>query len=248
MKRFENKIALVTGGANGLGENLVRRLVSEGAKVAVVDIEGDTIKKVCESMPEATFGVECDVRDKASVDAMVAKVVEHFGRIDILFNNAGIGIFKNFLDLTEQDWLEVINTNLNGAFRVGQAVAKEMIRLGVKGVIVNTSSNTAYRVTPFSGGYPASKAGIEQLTRIMSLELFPYGIRVNSVAPGSAMTRITEATRNNPEKYKKMIGKYSAGRFAKPEEVTSVMLFLASDEATYVHGANYLVDSGYVTN
>lgn len=132
MKRFENKIALVTGGANGLGENLVRRLVSEGAKVAVVDIEGDTIKKVCESMPEDTFGVECDVRDKASVDAMVAKVVEHFGRIDILFNNAGMGIFKNFLDLTEQDWLTVIDTNLNGAFRVGQAVAKEMIRLGVK--------------------------------------------------------------------------------------------------------------------
>lgn len=248
MKRFENKIVLVTGGANGLGENLARRLVAEGAKVVIADIEEDTTKTVCDSMPDDTFGIVCDVSKKDSVDAMVARAVEQYGRIDILFSNAGMGRFKNFLELTEDDWRSVIDTNLTGTFLVGQAVAKEMIRLGTKGVIVNTSSNTAFRVTPFSGAYASSKGGITQLTRIMSLELFPYGIRVNAVAPGSAMTRITEPTRNNPEKYRRMLGKYAVGRFATREEVTSVMLFLASDDASYVHGASYLVDSGYNTN
>ena len=248
MKRFEGKIALITGGANGLGETLARRLVSEGAKVIIADIEADTLKTVCDSMPGDAFGIVCDVSNKASVDAMVAEAVEHWGRIDILFNNARIGIFKNFLELTEEDWRRVIDVNLTGQFLVGQAVAKAMIRTETRGVIVNTSSNTQFRVTPFSGAYGPSKGGVGQLTRIMSLELFPHGIRVNAVAPGSAMTRITEATRNNTEKYKRMLAKYSAGRFATPEEVTSVMLFLASDDASYVHGESYVVDSGYITN
>lgn len=248
MKRFEDKIALVTGGANGLGENLVRRLLDEGARVAVADIEEDTLSTLCAELGDRVFGIPCDVSNKASVDAMVAKAVEHFGRIDILFNNAGIGRFKPFLELTEEDWTAVIGTNLNGAFFVGQAVGREMARLGTRGVIVNTASNTSFRVTPKAGAYAVSKGGIVQLTRIMSLELAPYGIRVNAVAPGSAMTRITEPTRNDPAKYRNMLTKYSAGRFAKPEEVTSVMLFLASDDASYVHGASYVVDSGYITN
>lgn len=248
MKRFENKIALVTGGANGLGADLVRRLVEEGARVAVADVEEDTARALCAKYPDAAFPVFCDVSDKASVDAMVAAVVEHFGCIDILFNNAGIGRFKSFMDITEEDWRVVIDTNLTGNFFVGQAVAREMIRLGTRGVVVNTSSNTAIRVTPFSAAYGPSKAAIVQLTRLMSLELQQYGIRVNAVCPGSAMTRITEPTRNNKEKYERMIKKYSVGRFARPEEVTSVMLFLASDEASYVHGAAYVVDSGYTTN
>ena len=141
MKRFEGKIALVTGGANGLGENLARRLVSEGAKVIIADIEEDTIKTVCDSMPDDFYGIVCDVSNKASVDAMVEKAVARWGRIDILFNNAGIGIFKNFLDLTEDDWRRVIDVNLTGEFLVGQAVAKAMIKTGTKGVIVNITAS-----------------------------------------------------------------------------------------------------------
>lgn len=248
MKRFENKIVLVTGGANGLGENLVRRLVDEGAQVAVADIQEDKARALCAEMPDATFFVHCDVSSKASVDAMVAAVLEHFGRVDILFNNAGIGRFKGFLDLTEEDWKQVIGINLTGSFFVGQAVAREMVRLGTRGVIVNTASNTAFRTTLFCTAYASSKGGIAQLTRSMALELCPHGIRVNAVAPGSTMTSLTEATRNNTEKYKKMIGKYSVGRFAVPEEITAAMLFLASDDASYMHGETYLVDSGYNTN
>lgn len=246
MKRFEDKVALVTGAANGLGENLVQRLIDEGARVALADIEADKLREVCARYPaDKAFGVECDVRSKASVDAMVAAVVEHYGRIDILFNNAGIGRFVPFLEYTEQDWRDVIDTNLTGAFFVGQTVAKAMVRLNIKGVIVNTSSNTSIRATPKTGAYAPSKGGLRQLTRVMSLELSPYGIRVNEVAAGSAMTRITEATRNDKEKYARMVPKYLAGRFAEREEITSFMLFLASEDASWVHGDSYMVDSGY---
>lgn len=248
MKRFQDKVALVTGGANGLGENLVRRLAEEGARIAVVDKEIIPAQKLCVELPEVTWPFFCDVSDKASVDQMVSDVAQHFGRIDILFNNAGIGRFKPFLQISEEEWRAVIDTNLNGCFLVGQAVAQEMIRLDIQGVMVNTSSNTAFRVTPLSAAYGPSKAAIVQLTRLMSLELQPYGIRVNAVCPGSAITRLTEPTRQNKEKYQRMLKKYSLGRFARPQEVTSVMLFLASDQASYVHGDCYLVDSGYITH
>jgi NAD(P)-dependent dehydrogenase (short-subunit alcohol dehydrogenase family) len=246
MKRFENKVVLVTGGANGLGENLVQRLIDEGAKVAIADIEKDTMLEVCARYPQdKVFGVACDVRVKASVDEMVNKVVEHYGRIDILFNNAGIVRAGTFLECTEEDWRDVIDTNLTGAFFVAQAVARQMVRLKIKGVIVNTSSNTTVRATPKSGAYAPSKGGLRQLTRYMSLELAPYSIRVNEVAAGSVATRLTLATRNDKEKYARMLEKYLAGRFAEREEITSFMLFLASDDASWVHGDSYMVDSGF---
>lgn len=245
MNRFENKIALVTGGANGLGENLVGRLVGEGACVAILDIEAETARQIAARYPGKAQAFACDVSDKAQVDAAVEQAEAAFGRIDILFNNAGIGIFKPFLDLTPEDWNRVISVNLTGCFLVGQAVARSMIRNNVKGVVVNTASNTSFVVTPRIAAYAASKGGITQLTKSMSLELAPHGIRVNAVCPGSAMTRITENTRNDEAKYKKMLKKYTAGRFAHPEEVTSVMLFLASDDASYCHGESYLVDSAY---
>ena len=170
MKRFEDKTALVTGGANGLGENLVRRLLDEGARVAVADIEAAAL---CAELGDRVFGIPCDVRVKASVDAMVAKAVEHFGRIDLLFNNAGIGRFKPFLELTEEDWTAVIGTNLTGAFFVGQAVAREMARLGTKGVIVNTASNTSFRVTPKSGAYGKTFIGTMTTFLVKEVPILP---------------------------------------------------------------------------
>ncbi|WP_416041740.1 SDR family NAD(P)-dependent oxidoreductase [Edwardsiella ictaluri] len=248
MTRFNDKIVLVTGGASGLGENLVRRLADEGARIAIADSDALATQALCDSLPERAVPFPCDVSDRAAVIHMVSDVVAHFGRIDILFNHAGIGIFTPFMEITEAAWRKVIDVNLNGCFWVGQAVAREMIRLGIRGTIVNTASIGALRATPYSAAYGPSKAGVVQLTRLMSLELAPHGIRVNAVCPGSAITPLTEATRSNPEKYQRMLQKYSVGRFAHPEEITAVMLFLASDHAAYVHGDSYIVDSGYTTH
>ncbi|AOV97593.1 short-chain dehydrogenase [Edwardsiella hoshinae] len=248
MTRFNDKIVLVTGGASGLGENLVRRLAQEGARIALADNDPLAAQAVCDTLPELAFPFHCDVSDHASVNQMVSAVINQFGRIDILFNHAGIGLFTPFLEISETAWRKVIDVNLTGCFLVGQAVAREMVRLGLRGTIVNTASIGALRATPYSAAYGPSKAGVVQLTRLMSLELAPHGIRVNAVCPGSAITPLTEATRNNPEKYQRMLSKYSMGRFAYPDEITSVMLFLASEQASYVHGDSYIVDSGYTTH
>lgn len=245
MKRFQDKRVIVTGGANGIGEALVRRLVAEGAKVAVVDIEQERTDEVCRSMPEATVGIVADVRNKAQVDAMVRRTVEAFGGIDILFNNAGIVKVYPFLETPVEEWRDVVDVNLNGCFIVGQAVAKEMVRLAIPGVIVNTASVTSAVVTMKTNAYPPSKSAVMQLTRLMALELAPHGIRVNCFGPGTTITRLTEPSRNDPEKSKMILNKVTTKRFAEVDEIASVGLFLASDEASYVNGSIYYVDGGW---
>lgn len=247
-RRFENRTALVIGGANGIGENLVRRLVDEGALVAVADIEREALATLCADMPGKVLGVVCDVSDKKSVDAAVETIVGHYGRIDVSFCNAGIARFSSFLNISLDDWNRVLSVNLTGMLLAGQAVARAMIRQGTGGVIVNTSSMLSTRVTANTGAYCPSKAGVSSLTRLMSLELAPHNIRVNAVAPGPTATRINSAIRADAGKYQQRVVKLAAGRFARPDEMSSVMLFLASDEASYVHGATYMVDSGYTTN
>ena len=242
--RYVGKVCIVTGAANGLGLSLTNRLVEEGGYVGALDLEGDTLKKAFEGREDKIFCVQCDVSSKASVDAAVAAVIEHFGHVDALFNNAGIIGRQSLLDSTEEQWRRVIDVNLNGTFFVSQAVLRHMVDQGIKGVVVNTSSVASQIVSPNTGAYSASKGGVSLFTKFAALEMAKYGIRVCAYGPGTSVTRITDGTRNNPERCAMFLQNIPMGRFGEPDEATSVALFLGSDEASYCTGQTWLEDGG----
>lgn len=244
MKRFENKIAVVTGGANGIGECMVNRLIDEGAQVAIFDIEEDTMQEKFGGNPKVLC-ITCDVAKKDDVTKAVDKTVSHFGHIDLLFANAGIVSRTSLLDATEEEWRHVIDVNLNGVFFVNQAVLKHMVEMEIKGAVVNTSSVAANIVSVNTGAYSASKGGVAQLTKYAALEMAPYGIRVNAFGPGTSMTRITEGTRFDPERNAKFLANIPMGRYGEPEEAAAAALFLASDDASYITGSILFEEGGF---
>mgnify|MGYP003376124543 FL=1 len=237
--RYVGKVCVVTGGANGLGLNLVNRLVEEGAFVAALDLEKETLDKEFAGQ-EKVFGVPCDVSSKTSVDAAVAAVIEHYGHIDALFNIAGVIGRQSMLDSTEEQWRRVIDINLNGTFFMTQAVVDK----GIKGVVINTSSVASQIVSPNTGAYSASKGGVTMFTKFAALEMAKYGIRVCAFGPGTHATRLTEGTRLNPERCEMFLRNIPMGRFGEPDEATSVALFLGSDEASYCTGQTWIEDGG----
>lgn len=243
-QRFIDKVALVTGGANGLGRGMVEQLVKEGAQVAVFDIEEDTMEEVY-AENDRVYCLHCDVRDYGQVQESVEKVIERYGQIDVLMNNAGITHRETFLDCSQDGWLDVIDTNLNGVFYVGQAVARTMVDKGVKGYIVNTSSNSARKTIGGITPYGPSKAAVSMLTQVMALELAKYDIHVNAVAPGTSKTRITEGTRFDPERNAAFLAKMPFGRYGEIEEMVSVALFLASDDASFITGETIYEEGGF---
>ena len=244
MKRFEGKNAIVTGGANGIGECMVKRLLDEGANVAILDMEEDTAREKFGD-DERVLCVACNVADKGSVDAAVAQAIEHFEHIDLLFANAGIVTRTSFLELSEQEWRNVIDVNLTGVFFTDQAVLKHMVEKGIKGAVVNTSSVTANVVSNNTGAYAPSKGGVAQLTKLAALEMAPYGIRVNAIGPGTSVTRVTEGTRFNPERNAKFLASSPLGRYGEPEEAAAAALFLASDDASYITGTLLYEEGGF---
>lgn len=245
IRRYDNKVAMVTGAANGIGVCMTKRLVGEGAKVAALDIDVDTMKKIYEGMEDVVFPVYCDVSQKAVVDEAIEKVIGHYGHIDVLFANAGIIGRNSLLETTEEQWRKVIDVNLNGVFFVNQAVLRTMVDKKIKGAVVNTSSIASTVVSPTTGAYSASKGGVTQLTKFAALEMAPYGIRVNAIGPGTSATRITEGTRFNTERNEKFLSNIPMGRYGEPEEAAAAALYLGSDDATYITGVTLLEDGGF---
>lgn len=244
MQRFIDKIVLVTGGANGLGRGMTEQFVKEGAQVVIFDIEDDTMEEVFGDNPHV-YCMHCDVREYDEVQKSVAEVIDKFGRIDILMNNAGITHRQDFLSCSQEGWLDVIDTNLSGVFYVGQAVARTMVDLGVKGNIVNTSSNSARKTVGGITPYGPSKAAVSMLTQVMALELAKYDIHVNAVAPGTSMTRITEGTRFNPERNAAFLAKMPFGRYGEVQEMVNIALFLASEDASFITGETIYEEGGF---
>lgn len=242
--RFVDKIVLITGGANGLGRGMAEQFLKEGAKVAVFDIEEDTMQEVFGGNPDV-YCLNCDVRDYDQVQDGVKKVIDKYGHIDILMNNAGIVHRQSFLDCSKEGWRNVMATNLDGCFYVGQAVARTMVEKGIKGNIVNVGSNSSRKTYTNITPYGASKSAVKMLTQVMALELAQYGIHVNSVAPGTTKTRIAAGTMNDPVRNANFLKKMPFGRYGEIEEMVNVALFLASDEASFITGETIYEEGGF---
>ena len=239
---LRDRVVIVTGGAQGIGEACARRFAREGARVVVADVQ-DARGQALAAELGASY-LHCDVGDKAQVDALVAQVMRAHGRIDVLVNNAGIFKAADFLDVTEADFDAVLRVNLKGAFLVGQAVAREMARAG-RGSIVNMSSVNSVLAIPSIASYNVSKGGINQLTRAMALALADKGVRVNAVGPGTIATELAAAAvLTSDEAKNKIMMRTPLKRLGEPSEVADVVAFLASDASSYVTGEIIMIDGG----
>jgi glucose 1-dehydrogenase len=243
MNELKNKIALVTGGAAGIGYACAEIFAREGAKVWIADANAEAGSKAARKL-KAEF-VACDVGDAAQARALIDAVSRGAKRLDVLVNNAGIAPSKPFLDMTEEEWDRVIRVNLKGAFLVGQAAAKLMVAKKTQGAIVNMSSVNAVLAIPGLAAYNVSKGGINQLTRVMALELAPYGIRVNAIGPGTIATELArKAVLGSPEARAKIMSRTPMGRLGEPAEIAETALFLATKRSSYMTGQIVYVDGG----
>ena len=251
-KRLQDKVALVTGGSQGLGQAIALRLASEGASV-VVDYVGNPapaqeVLQEIAAAGAAGHAVEADVSKVDQVQRMVGAAVEHFGRLDILVNNAGVEKNVPFWDVTEAEYDFVLDVNLKGVFFGIQAFVRHLRETGRKGKVINISSVHEELPFPHFASYCASKGGVKMLTRTLSVELAPLGVTLNSIAPGAFVTPINTALLQDKEKLAAVTQNIPLGRLGQPEEVAGLAAFLASSEADYVTGTTYVIDGGLTWN
>jgi glucose 1-dehydrogenase len=246
--RLEGKVALVTGASTGIGKAIATRYSDEGAHVAVNYLPGgsraEEATATAASFRTEAIAVGGDVSRREDVERMVTETVARFGRLDIVVNNAGIEIKKAFLEVTDEEWNRVIAVDLYGVFLVSQAAARQMVRQGMGGKIVNVSSVHEDIPFPQYTPYCAAKGGVRMLMRNLAMELAPQRINVNNIAPGAIATPINQAVLDDPKARENATSEIPWGRFGRPEEVAAVAVFLASDEAEYVTGSTYYVDGG----
>ncbi len=245
VERFSGRAALVTGAAQGIGFAIARRLASEGASVLLVDIDGDLAEQAAAELRDGGWLAEAmagDIAIREDVRRAVAACQERFGRLDVLAANAGIADGEPFLEIDDASWRRIIDVNLTGTFFCMQEAARAMVAAG-GGAIVATASTNAFWVESGMAHYNASKGGLVALVKSAALDLGPYGVRVNAVAPGMIRTRanyITEDPVAGPQYLKGV----PLGRFAEPSEMAAVVAFLASDDASYVSGELVVADGG----
>ena len=241
------KVCLITGGAQGIGEACARLFLEQGAKVVIVDVDkekGQALASQLQQQGHEILFLASDVGNKVEVDAVIAQVLAQHGRLDVLVSNAGIFKAAPFLEVSESDFDEVLRVNLKGAFLIGQAAARVMKEKG-GGAIVHMSSVNAVMAIPEIASYNVSKGGLNQLTRAMALALADDGIRVNAVAPGTIATELaTKAVLTSDEARNKILGRTPMKRLGNPAEVAHVVAFLASDAASYITGEVITVDGG----
>lgn len=248
---LRGKVAIVTGARRGMGKTHVLALAKAGAKVVVSDTSKEDCEKVVKEIEKEkreALAVKCDVSKKAEVDEMVKKTVDEFGRLDILVNNAGIAQFVSFLEMTEEEWDRTLDINLKGYFLCTQAAAKEMAKQK-SGVIINIASVAmGQQGIGFANiaHYCASKGGIVAMTEALAVELAPYNIRVNAVAPGMIETPMIEQVKQDPKTLEGILARVPMKRVGKPEEVSNLVLFLASDKSSYMTGSTLVIDGGWL--
>ena len=240
----KTKLAIVTGGASGLGLATTKKLVENNIKTIIVGRNEQNLAEVAESLGELCLYKVFDLNNLQGIPQLVTEIIAAHGQIDILVNNAGINQKKPLTDVTDEDFQNIIQTNLTSVFVLSREVVKEMLKVKA-GVIINISSMAARYGIPYVIAYTAAKSAIEGMTKAMAVELSPNGIRVNCVAPGFIATNMSaKAMNNDPERKQRALSRTPMGKFGDPEDVAEAILYLASDAAKYVTGVILPVDGG----
>jgi glucose 1-dehydrogenase len=250
--RLKDKIAVVTGSSLGIGEAIAIRFAEEGADVVVNyrshPEEGEKVADKIKAMGRRSIAVRADLGSMADVTALMEKSISEMGRVDVLCNNAGIEIHDNFWDVKEADYDKVLNVNLKGVFFMTQAFVKHLMADKRPGVIINMSSTHEELPFPHFTSYCASKGGLKMMTRNCAIELAPYNIRINSIAPGAIETPINKKLLNDPAKLASLLANIPLNRLGQPSDIASAAVYLASEEASYVTGTTLFVDGGLLWN
>ena len=245
--RFAGKVAVITGAGVGIGRAIAEAFVAEGASVAVVDRDGAAADAVADAIGrERALAVTTDITSQAETRAMAATVADHFGRLDVLVNNAGVRFIAPFAEMSLETWQSTLDVNLTGSFLCIQAVLPTMLGQG-RGKVVNVASTTGILALTKRSAYAASKAGIIGLTKSLAYELSAQGIWVNAVAPGPTETPMNARYFDDEEMRGILRKEIPLGRWGQPHEIAAAILFLASDESDYVCGAVLEVDGGWLS-
>jgi NAD(P)-dependent dehydrogenase (short-subunit alcohol dehydrogenase family) len=248
--RLDGKVALVTGGARGIGRAIAEALLEAGAAVAITARDEGRAKAAAAELAQKTqgrcLGLGLEVRDQGQVDRVVARTIAELGGLHILVNNAGVNIRESIWDLRDESWEEIISTNLAGAMRCSRAVAEHMKQQGWGRIIVLGSILSVVGI-PKRSAYASSKAGLLGLTRAMALDLAPFGVTVNALCPGVMKTEINRPILNDPDYLKDFLRQVPLGRLGEPAELGGAIVFLASEASSYMTGAALFVDGGWTT-
>lgn len=245
--RLMGRSALVTGGSRGIGAGIAVRLAREGANVAICylrdDPEAEVVADAIRSTGQRALLVPADLRDPAAIQTMMEEVIRAFGALDIVVNNAGIGVFKPFLEASLQDWNDTLDTNLRAAFLCSQIAARHMSERG-RGRIIHITSTGSLVAIPRLAHYCASKAGLAMLAKAMAVELGPLGITVNAVGPSTIRTQMNAAVLDVGDMEAREAALNPSRRIGTPSDIAAMVAFLASDEASWVNGQNIIIDGG----
>lgn len=240
----QTPIALITGGAQGIGYACAESLSSEGYRIVLCDIKQDAVEAAAKKLGHDSVALVCDMADSDQIAAMFASIESDIGIPSVLVNNAGIAAPGDFLDTTMEQFRHVIDVNLIGTFAATQQAARLMVKHKIQGSIINMSSINAIVAIPTIAAYCASKGGVMQLTKSSALALAPHNIRVNAVGPGSIDTEMMAGVNANPEAMNTVLSRTPMKRVGSPREIADVVAFLASDKASYVTGETIYVDGG----
>lgn len=244
---LENKVAIVTGASGGIGKEIAVGLAEAGADIVCVARRNcaDTIREI-EQLSRKAIYISADLTELKSIEDIVNTTMQKFGKIDILVNDAGTIRREEALDFSEKDWDDVMNLNLKTLFFLSQRVAKEFVAQKCKGKIINIASMLSYQGGIRVVSYTASKSGVLGITKALANEWAKRGINVNAIAPGYVCTDNTEALRKDEKRYKEILDRIPAGRWADPEDMKGTAIFLASDASDYIHGCTIPVDGGWL--
>lgn len=248
MRGIKGKRVLISGGSRGIGKATARRFLEEGARVFFCGLVEEEVGTTCQELEPfgEIYGLACDVSQEEDVETLVTTAERTLGGIDVLVNNAGIAWQEDFLEITLTHWDRIMAVNLRGQFLMAQAVARRMVSAGKGGVIINMSSTNGLVGEDQYAHYNASKAGILLLTKTMAIELGPYGIRVNALCPGYILTPLNQEIYSPDHVAEYVSDKIPLKRAGTPEDVAGAYVFLASDDAAFIHGIGLVIDGGQI--